>query len=87
MEKVYFVHLNLPLPMPLDMFRTRLGTGAEGFSVLSIPVLEQECVVVGLLWPNPHVCVVVNDIDATVNLMSAHEQGSLSLGPGSNPDL
>ena len=70
-----------------ELVQSQISSPNSPFSIKPIPLLEQECVVFWLLWLNPHVCVVVNDMDVTSNLISAHEQGSSSLGPGSKPDL
>ena len=41
------------------------------FSVKVIPILEQKCVVLWLLWPHSHVCMRVHDMDATSNIILA----------------
>ena len=49
--------------------------------------LEQNWVCWWWLWPKWHVSMVLQYTDAAIKSILAHEQGSWSFGPGSQPDF
>ena len=59
-----------------DPAHSQIYSPISPFSTKPLPILEQKCIVLWLLWSNPHVCMITHDVDAISTLILVHEQGS-----------